>query len=69
MVGGSNVTNSSSNPSSSKRKGAHQTTPQFRKKKRGKGVGAVLVTCLDKLVETVSMPRGITTPCRDKKIL
>ena len=27
MVGGSNVANSSSNPSSSKRKSAHQTTP------------------------------------------
>ena len=38
-------------------------------KKRGKGVGAVLVACLDKLVETISMPRGITTPCRDKKML
>jgi hypothetical protein len=30
-------------------------------------VGAVLVARLDKLVETVSMLRGITTPCRDKK--
>ena len=29
MVGGSNVANSSSNPSSSKRKGAHQPTPQL----------------------------------------
>ena len=30
-------------------------------------MGAVLVARMDKLVETVSMPRGITTPCRDKK--
>uniref|UniRef100_A0A2K2CAR3 Myb/SANT-like domain-containing protein n=1 Tax=Populus trichocarpa TaxID=3694 RepID=A0A2K2CAR3_POPTR len=67
MVGGSNVAHSCSNPSSSKRKGAHQTTPQLRKKKRGTGMGAVLVARMDKLVETVSMPRGITAPCRDKK--
>jgi hypothetical protein len=39
------------------------------KKKRGTGMGAVLVARMDKLVETVSMPRGITTPCRDKKRL
>ncbi|XP_061966912.1 L10-interacting MYB domain-containing protein-like [Populus nigra] len=67
MVGGSNVAHSCSNLSSSKRKGAHQTTPQSRKKKRGTGMGAVLVARMDKLVETVSMPRGITAPCRDKK--
>jgi len=30
-------------------------------------VGAVLVARLDKLVETVSMLRGITAPCKDKK--
>jgi len=69
MVGGSNVAHSCSNPSSSKRKGAHQTTPQLRKKKKGTGMGAVLVARMDKLVETVSMPRGITAPCRDKKRL
>ena len=67
MVGGSNVANSSNNPSSSKRKSPHQTKPQLRKKKRGTGMGAVLVARMDKLVETVSMPRGITAPCRDKK--
>jgi len=67
MVGGSNVANSTNNLSSSKKKGAHQTAPQFWKKKRGKGVGAVLVARLDKLVETVSMLRGITAPCKDKK--
>ena len=67
MVGGSNVTNSSSNHGNSKRKGAHQTTPQSRKKKRGTRMRAVLVACLDKLIEIVSMPRGITAPCRDKK--
>ena len=38
-------------------------------KKRGTGMGAVLVAHMDKLVETVSMPRGITAPCRDKKRL
>jgi hypothetical protein len=32
-------------------------------------MGAVLVARMDKLVETVSMPRGITAPCRDKKRL
>jgi len=30
-------------------------------------MGAVLVACMDKLVDTVSMPRGITAPCGDKK--
>jgi len=30
-------------------------------------MGAVLVARMDKLVETISMPRGITAPCRDKK--
>jgi hypothetical protein len=39
----------------------------LQKKKRGTGMGAVLVARLDKIVETVSMPRGITAPCRDKK--
>jgi hypothetical protein len=34
MVGGSNVANSSSNPSSAKRKGSHNTTPQCWKKKK-----------------------------------
>jgi hypothetical protein len=67
MVGGSNVAHNYCNPNSSKRKGAHQTTPQLRKKKKGTGMGAVLVARMDKLVETISMPRGITAPCRDKK--
>ena len=67
MVGGSNVTNSSSNHGNSKRKGAHQPTPQLQKKKRGTGMGAALVAHMDKNFETVSMPRGITAPCRDKK--
>jgi hypothetical protein len=31
MVGGSNIANSNSNPSSTKRKGSHNTTPQCRK--------------------------------------
>ncbi|KAJ6882209.1 hypothetical protein NC651_028732 [Populus alba x Populus x berolinensis] len=30
-------------------------------------MGAALVARMDKIFETVSMPRGITAPCRDKK--
>jgi hypothetical protein len=67
MVGGSNVANSSSNLSSVNKKDAHHTTPQFLKKKRGTGMGSQLVARLDKLVETVSMPREIRAPSRDKK--
>jgi hypothetical protein len=67
MVGGSNVANSSTNPSSTKRKGSHNTTPQCRKKKRGTGMREQLFTCLDQLVEFVSMTRESTTPSRDKK--
>jgi hypothetical protein len=51
MVGGSNVANSSSNPSSAKRKGSHNTTPQCWKKKRT-GMGAQLFACLDQLIES-----------------
>jgi len=40
MLGGSNVANSCSNPNSSKRKGAHQTTPQLQKKKKGNWNGS-----------------------------
>jgi hypothetical protein len=67
MVGGSNVANSSSNPSSAKRKGAHRITPQCLKKKRRTGMGAQLFAYLGQLVETVSMPRESTAPSRDKK--
>jgi hypothetical protein len=67
MVGGSNVANSNSNPSSTKRKGSHNTTPQCRKNNRGTGMGAQLFICLDQLVESVSMTRESTTPSRDKK--
>jgi len=66
MVGGSNVANSSSNPSSAKRKGSHNTTPQCRKKK-GTGMGAQLFARLDQLVESVFMTRESTIPSRDKK--
>jgi hypothetical protein len=69
MAGGSNVANNSSNPSSAKRKGAHHTTPQCRKKKRGTGMGAQLVSRLDQLVETILMSREITAPFKDKKRL
>jgi hypothetical protein len=66
MVGGSNVANSSSNPSSSKRKGSHNTIPQCqKKKKKGTGMGAQLFACLDQLVESVFMIRESTTPSRD----
>jgi hypothetical protein len=51
MVGGSNVANSSSNPSCAKRKGSHNTTPQCWKKK-GTGMGAQLFACLDQLIES-----------------
>jgi hypothetical protein len=67
MVGGSNVANSSSNPNSAKRKGAHHTTPQSGKKKKGTGMGAQLFSCMNQLVQTVSKPRESITPSRDKK--
>jgi len=67
MVGGNNVANSSSNPNSTKRKGSHHTTPQCRKKKRETGMGAQLFACLDQLIESVSITKESTTPCRDKK--
>jgi hypothetical protein len=67
MVGGNNVANSSSNPNSAKRKGSHHTTPQCRKKKRGIGMGAQLFARLDQLIESVSITKESTDPCRDKK--
>jgi len=67
MVGGNNVANSSSNPNSAKRKGSHHTTSQCWKKKSGTGMGAQLFARLNQLVESVSITRESTTPCRDKK--
>ncbi|KAI9394681.1 hypothetical protein POPTR_005G127650v4 [Populus trichocarpa] len=64
-VASCNVPNSSHNHSSVKRKATETSIPQ--PKKKGSGMGAMLFSHLDRLVESVSIATNYTMPSRDKK--
>lgn len=67
MVAGCNVPNSSSNHSSVKRKATETSIMQPQKKRKGSGMEAKILSCLDRLIDSVLIASNCTMPSRDKK--